>query len=175
MRLEGANLTAQIAGGDLLPGKVNYFIGSDPKNWRTDVPSYARVKYAGIYPGVDLVFYGNQHRLEYDFVVAPGADPKAIELSLKGAQKLWINSKGDLILSISGGQVALQKPVIYQIVKGDRRAIQGSYLVARNQSVSFAISDYDKSAPLIIDPVLNYSTYLGGSAAPNGDLGSGIL
>jgi hypothetical protein len=174
MRLEGANLAAQITGGDLLPGKVNYFIGNNPKDWRTDVPSYGRVKYAGIYPGVDLVFYGNQHRLEYDFVVAPGADPKAIELSLKGAQKLWINSKGDLILSISGGQVALQKPVIYQIVKGDRRAIQGSYLVARNQSVSFAISDYDKSAPLIIDPVLNYSTYLGGSAAPNGDLGSGI-
>ena len=100
MRLEGANLAAQIAGGDLLPGKVNYFIGNNPKNWRTDVPSYARVKYAGIYPGVDLVFYGNQRRLEYDFVVAPGADPKAIELSLKGAQKLWINPKGDLILSI---------------------------------------------------------------------------
>ena len=174
MRLEGANLAAQITGGDLLPGKVNYFIGNNPKDWRTDVPSYARVKYEGIYPGVDLVFYGNQRRLEYDFVVAPGADPRAIELNLKGAQKLWINPKGDLILSIAGGQVALQKPVIYQNVKGDRHAIQGRYLVAGNQRVSFAVADYDRSAPLIIDPVLNYSTYLGGSAAPNGDLGSGI-
>ena len=174
MRLEGANLAAQIAGVDLLPGKVNYFIGNNPKNWRTDVPSYARVKYAGIYPGVDLVFYGNQRRLEYDFVVAPGADPKVIELSLKGAQKLWINSKGDLVLSVSGGQVALQKPVIYQNVRGDRHAIQGRYVLAANHRVSFAVADYDRGAPLIIDPVLNYSTYLGGSASPNGDLGSGI-
>lgn len=172
MRLEGANLTAQIAGGDLLPGKVNYFIGSDPKNWRTDVPSYARVKYAGIYPGVDLVFYGNQRRLEYDFVVAPGGDPKVIELSLKGAQKLWINAKGDLILGVSGGQVALQKPVIYQNVRGDRHAIEGRYVLAADHRVTFAVADYDRGAPLIIDPVLNYSTYLGGSAS--GDLGSGI-
>jgi hypothetical protein len=174
MRLEGANLAAQIAGVDLLPGKVNYFIGNSPENWYTDVPSFARVKYEGIYPGVDLVFYGNQRRLEYDFVVAPGANPKVIELSLKGAQKLLINPKGDLVLSVSSGQVALQKPVIYQNVRGDRHAIQGRYVLAANHRVSFAVADYDRSAPLIIDPVLNYSTYLGGSASPNGDLGSGI-
>jgi hypothetical protein len=172
MRLEGANLAAQIAGGDQLPGKVNYFIGNNPKNWLTDVPSYARVKYAGIYPGVDLVFYGNQRRLEYDFVVAPGADPKVIELSLKGAQKLWINSKGDLILGVSGGQLALQKPVMYQNVRGERHTIEGRYVLAADHRVTFAIADYDRGAPLIIDPVLNYSTYLGGSAV--GDLGSGI-
>jgi hypothetical protein len=174
MRLEGANPAAQIAGIDRLPGKVNYFIGNDPKNWRTDVPSYARVKYAGIYPGVDLVFYGNQRRLEYDFVVAPGADPKVIELSLKGAQKLRVNSNGDLVLSVSGGQVALQRPLIYQNVNGGRREIQGRYVLAGDRRVTFAVASYDRSAPLIIDPVLNYSTYLGGSASPNGDSASSI-
>ena len=172
MGLEGANPAAQIVGVDRLPGKVNYFIGNNPKEWRTDVPAYARVKYAGIYPGVDLMFYGNQRRLEYDFVVAPGADPKVIELSLKGAAKLRINSRGDLIMSVSRGQVALQKPVLYQIVRGDRHEIQGRYVLARGHRVTLAVAKYDRSEPLIIDPVLNYSTYLGGSA--NGDLGSGI-
>jgi hypothetical protein len=172
MRLEGANPEARIAGVDLLPGKVNYFIGNNPKDWRTDVPSYARVKYAGIYPGVDLVFYGNQRRLEYDFVVAPGADPKAIELSLTGAQKLRVNSNGNLVLNVSGGQLALQKPVVYQNVRGDRHEIQGRYVLAGNRRVTFAIANYDRSVPLIIDPVLNYSTYLGGSVT--GDLGSAI-
>ena len=173
MGLAGANPAAQIAGVDLLPGKVNYFVGNSPKDWRTDVPSYARVKYTGIYPGVDLIFYGNQRRLEYDFVVAPGADPKIIELSLKGAQRLRINSNGDLVLSVSGGQVALQKPVIYQNVRGERHEIQGRYVLARDRRVTFAVANYDRSAPLIIDPVLNYSTYLGGSASPF-DLGSAI-
>ena len=172
MGLEGANLTAQISGVDRLPGKVNYFIGNSPKDWHTDVASYAKVKYAGIYPGVDLVFYGNQRRLEYDFVVAPGADPKVIELSLKGAQKLQVNSKGDLVLSVPGGQVTLQKPVVYQNVRDDRHEIQGRYVLAGDHRVKFAVADYDRSAPLIIDPVLNYSTYLGGSVT--GDLGSAI-
>jgi hypothetical protein len=173
MRLEGASSAPQIAGSDRLPGKVNYFIGNDPKNWRTDVPSYAQVKYEGIYPGVDLVFHGSdRRRLEYDFVVAPGADPKVIELSLKGAQKLRVNSNGDLVLSISGGQVALQKPVIYQNLGGDRHEIPGRYVLAGDRRVTFAVENYDRSAPLIIDPVLNYSTYLGGSAV--GDLGLAI-
>jgi hypothetical protein len=174
MRLEGANSAAEIEGVDRLPGKVNYFIGKNPKDWHTDVPSYARVKYTGIYPGVDLVFYGNQRRLEYDFVVAPGADPKVIQLSLKGAQKLRVNSNGDLIMSVTGGQVALQKPVIYQNLNGGRHEIQGRYVLAVNHRVTFAVADYDRSVPLIIDPVLNYSTYLGGSAAPNGDLAVAI-
>ena len=172
MGLEGANPAAQIAGVDQQPGQVNYFIGNNPKNWRTNVPSYARVKYEGIYPGVDLVFYGNQRRLEYDFVVAPGADPKIIQLSLKGAQKLRINSNGDLVLSVSGGQVALQKPVMYQNVSGERHEIEGRYVLASGHKVTFAVAKYDRSEALIIDPVLNYSTYLGGSAS--GDVGSGI-
>src|SRR5712692_4933389 len=104
LRLEGANPEAQILGIDRLPNKVNYFIGNDPKKWHSNVSSYARVKYTSVYPGVDLVFYGNQGRLEYDFVVAPGADPHVIALKLEGARRMSINSRGDLVLSVSGGE-----------------------------------------------------------------------
>jgi hypothetical protein len=171
LRLDGANPNPQISGADRLPTRVNYFIGNDPKKWHTDVLSYGRVKYAGVYPGVDLVFYGNQQRLEYDFVVAPGADPRAIALKVAGARKMRINSHGDLVLSVPRGEVELQKPVVYQNVKGERREIFGGYAIDRNRRVTFAVDSYDRSEPLILDPVLNYSTYLGGSA---GDLGFAI-
>lgn len=172
MGLEGANLQAKLSGIDPLPGKVNYFLGNRPEHWHTNIPTYSRVKYAQVYPGVDLVFYGNQRNLEYDFVVAPGADPKAIALTLKGARKLAVDSKGDLILSLADGQVIFQKPVLYQTVQGQRKQIEGGYSLAGKQRVTFAVSEYDRTEPLIIDPVLNYSTYLGGSAA--GDLGTAI-
>jgi len=168
MRLEGANPDAQIAGMDQLPGRTNYFIGNDPKNWHTDVPSYARVKYEGVYPGVDLVFYGNQRRLEYDFVVAPGADPKSIAMKVDGARKVRINSHGDLVLNVAGGEVELQKPVVYQNVKGERREIAATYTLTGNNRAAFNVGSYDHSEPLILDPVLNYSTYLGGSAGDGG-------
>jgi len=173
MHLDGANPEPQMIGTDRLPTKVNYFIGNDPKNWHTDLPSYARVKYAGVYPGVDLVFYGNQRRLEYDFVVSPGADPKAIALRVDGARKMRINSDGDLVLGVSGGEVELQKPVVYQIIKGERREIAGRYTMAGNHRVSFAVGSYDRSEPLVLDPVLNYSTYLGGTGIGN-DIGYAI-
>src|SRR6267142_5360851 len=168
MHLEGANPEPQIAGTDPLPTKVNYFIGNDPKKWHTNVPAYARVKYEGIYPGVDLVFYGNQRRLEYDFVVAPGADPKAITLKVDGARKIRINSGGDLVLNVPGGEVLLQKPVVYQQVKGERREIASSYAIGSDHRVTFAVADYERSEPLVLDPVLNYSTYLGGSGDDSG-------
>jgi hypothetical protein len=171
MRLEGANPDARIAGMDKLPGRTNYFIGNDPSKWHTDVPSYAQVRYSSIYPGVDLVFYGNQRRLEYDFVVAPGADPKAIAMKVDGARKMHINSRGDLVLSVAGGEVELQKPVVYQNVKGERREIAATYSLTGNNRAAFNVGSYDRSAPLILDPVLNYSTYLGGSA---GDVGFAI-
>src|SRR6266403_1978684 len=173
MHLDGANPEPQMIGTDRLPTKVNYFMGNDPKNWHTDLPSYARVKYAGVYPGVDLVFYGNQRRLEYDFVVSPGADPKAIALRVDGARKMRINSHGDLVLGVSGGEVELQKPVVYQIIKGERREIAGRYTMAGNHRVSFAVGSYDRSEPLVLDPVLNYSTYLGGTGIGN-DIGYAI-
>ena len=154
----------EIAGTNPLPGKINYFIGNDPSKWHTDIPSYGAVRYKGVYPGVDAVFYGNQQRLEYDFVVAPGADPKAIALNIEGARKLGVNSRGDLTMSVAGGAVALQKPVVYQEANGVRREIAGNYLIADNHEVRFSVADYDRTQPLTIDPVLNYSTYIGGEA-----------
>ena len=164
LRLEGANPNAEIEGVDQLPGKSNYYIGNDPKKWRTDVPSYARVKYSGIYPGVDLVFYGNQRRLEYDFVIAPGADPSVIAFDVEGAKKMRINSHGDLVLRVPDGEVALQKPVVYQNVNGSRHEIATEYVIGGDHRVTFALAKYERSEPLVVDPVLNYSTYLGGSA-----------
>src|SRR6266576_5446896 len=171
MRLEGANPEPQIAGTDPLPTKVNYFIGNDPKRWHTDVPSYGRVKYTGVYPGIDLVFYGNQRRLEYDFVIAPGADPKAIALKVDGARKMRGNRHGYLVLGVSGGEVELRKPVVYQNVRGERREIAGRYVFTGDHRVTFAVGSYDLTEPLILDPVLNYSSYLGGSSD---DIGYGI-
>ena len=168
LHLVGANSESRITGSDPLQGKVNYFIGNDPKKWRTDVPTYARVRYAEVYPGVDLVFYGNQRQLEYDFVVAPGADPKSIRFNLQGAQKLHMDSKGDLILSIPNGEVTLQKPRVYQVVNGERREIAGSYVLTKDHQVGFSVAAYDRRETLILDPVLNYSTYLGGTGADQG-------
>jgi hypothetical protein len=164
MRLANANPAPTMAGVEPLPGRLDYFLGKDPANWRTNVPSYGRVKYRDVYPGVDLIFYGNQRRLEYDFIVAPGADPKAIALNVEGAQKLRMNSRGDLLASIRGGEVELERPVVYQEVAGKRREIGGSYKIAGNHRVTFAVAKYDRSEPLIVDPVLIYSTYLGGEA-----------
>ena len=172
MNLEGANPSSRIAGADPLHKRVNYFVGSDPRNWRTDVPSYAQVKYTRVYPGVDLIFYGNQRHLEYDFVVAPGGDPGAIQLALQGAEKIQIGAGGDLVLHVPEGTVTFQKPVVYQTVRGVRQEIAARYSLSRKQRIRFVVGKYDRSEPLIIDPVLNYSTYLGGSVA--GDFGGGI-
>ena len=162
MHLDGANPAAEIAGTKLLPGKVNYFIGNDPRKWRTDIPSYETVRYQGVYPGVDLLFYGREQHLEYDFIVAPGADARAIALSIAGARKININSHGDVVLTVGTGEVALHKPSIYQEVGGERRQIAGNYVIANDRQIRFSVADYDHSQPLTIDPVLNYSTYIGG-------------
>ena len=162
MHLDGANPAPEIAGKKLLPGKVNYFIGDDPHKWRTDIPSYEAVRYRGIYPGVDLLFYGREQHLEYDFIVAPGADPKAIALSIDGARKLEVNSRGDVVMSVENGKVALRRPSVYQDVNGERRQIAGNYIVANDHQIRFSVAEYDHTQPLTIDPLLNYSTYIGG-------------
>src|SRR5258706_9365591 len=114
MSLVGAARKPLVSGIDELPGKANYFIGKDPSKWRRNVPTYAKVHYRDVYPGVDLVYYGNQRQLEYDFVVAPGADPKKIVLGFKGAHKLEIDAQGDLVLHAAGGDLRQHKPIIYQ-------------------------------------------------------------
>ncbi len=163
MQLVGGNANAQISGADELPGKVNYFIGNEPAKWRTNVSTYTQVQYAGVYPGVDLVYYGNQRQLEYDFVVAPHADPRAIRLKFTGVEQVRVDEQGELVLKTKdGGEVRQHKPVIYQEVAGARRVVIGNYALRSRQEVGFDIASYDATAPLVIDPVLSYSTYLGG-------------
>jgi hypothetical protein len=162
MKLVGANAEPQVAELEELPGKVNYFIGNDPAKWHTNVPTYARVEYRDIYPGVNLVYYGNQRQLEYDFVVRPGTDPKTIALGFQGADKLEVDAQGDLVLHTAAGTIRQRRPVIYQEVDGDRREIGGGYVLKSAHQVGFRVAAYDASRPLVIDPVLSYSTYLGG-------------
>src|SRR5256885_5909196 len=162
MSLVGAARKPQVAGLDELPGKANYFTGKDPTKWRTNVSTYAKVQYQNVYPGIDLVYYGNQRRLEYDFVVAPGADPEKIVLGFKGADKLEIDAQGELVLHTSGGHLRQHKPIIYQEIDGVRHEIAGGYVRKGANRVGFQLAAYDKAQPLIIDPVvLSYSTYLG--------------
>jgi hypothetical protein len=201
MKLVGANANAAVAGGNQLPGKVNYFIGNDPKKWRANVPTYARVRYRNVYPGIDLVYYGNHlGQLEYDFLVAQAADPNLINLSIEGHgdAPMRIGNDGDLIVHLNGGEVRFRKPVAFQVqstansqgstVGGEfgqsnmlhaqlttdhelRTPVDAHYVLTASNQVRFAVGPYDRTKPVVIDPVLAYSTYLGGSGA---DYGSSI-
>jgi hypothetical protein len=167
MRIAGASSHAQLSGVEELAGVSNYFVGNDPAHWHTKIPNYAKVKYSGVYPGVDLVYYGNQQQLEYDFVVAPGADPAAIALDFKGVQTLKVSETGDLVLATGSGDLVQHKPVIYQDIDGERRLVVGSYVVQGTRA-SFKVSRYDRTRPLVIDPTLAYSTYFGDKDFDNG-------
>ena len=164
MKLLGARSDARISGEDVLPGKVNYLLGSDPRAWRTNVATYGKVRYEDVYQGIDLVYYGSQRRLEYDFHLAPGADPGAIRLGFEGVKRTELDAvTGDLIMRLSGGEVIRQhKPVLYQEVGGARRAVAGRFALRGRGQVGFEVGAYDKSRALIIDPVLVYATYFGG-------------
>jgi hypothetical protein len=172
IKLLGANPQSPLHGLKPLPGTGNYFIGNDPRQWRTNVPQYAMVKSTAVYPGIDLVYYGRQRQLEYDFQIAPGADPASIRFTIQGARNISINSRGDLVLRTPGGDVIEQAPLIYQEVDGKRQTIGGGYELPRiaeaatdmttGTPVSFRVASYDRTRPLVIDPVLTYSTYLGG-------------
>jgi hypothetical protein len=164
MTFVGANPEPRLMGTEELAGKANYFIGNDPATWRTNVPTYAKVHYQGLYPGIDLIYYGNGHQLEYDFVVGSGADPDRILLDVQGAHKLELDAQGDLVLHTAAGVIRQRKPVIYQEVDGARREVAGGYVLKGAHRVGFHVAAYDTTRPLVIDPVLFYSTYLGGSA-----------
>ncbi len=158
----GTNPDPLITGLEELPGKSNYFIGNDPAKWHTNVSNYERVKVQDVYPGIDLVYYGNQRQLEYDWVVAPGADPNAIMFAVEGKSNPRIDSSGNLLLD-DNGDVRLNKPLIYQERDGNRIEIAGGYQVLDNHQVGIEIGNYDAALPLVVDPVLLYSTYLGES------------
>jgi len=171
----GVPMISPATGEAELPGKVNYFIGNDPAKWRTGIPAYAKVRYSSVYPGVDLVYYGNQRKLEYDFVVTPGANPAQIRLEFVGASKIRIVAGGDLILTGALGQAVFHKPVVYQDENGQRKPITGGFTLLAGNTVGFSLGSYDRTRPLIIDPVLAYSTYLGGAGSNgHGDQGNGI-
>ena len=172
LQVVGGSERPVVVGTDQLPGKANFFPGKDPATWHTDVPTYAKVKYTSVYPGVDLIYYGNQSRLEFDFAVAPGADPKTIKLRFDGARKLRLMRNGDLTVAASGGSLVFHCPEIYQLIDGKRAAVDGKFTVEANNAIGFRIGAYDRSKPLVIDPVLAYSTYLGGSNG--GDTGEVI-
>jgi len=163
MQLLSANPTPEVGGMEELPGKSHYFLGNDPKKWHTNVPAYAKVQYQDVYPGINLIYYGNQRQLEYDFVVAPGADPRAIRLGFQGVERLTLDDEGNLILHTAGGEVVQRAPIMYQKINGVKQTIPGQYVFKGKDKVSFQVAAYDASKPLIIDPVLIYSTYLGGT------------
>jgi uncharacterized repeat protein (TIGR01451 family) len=168
LKLSGANLEAKVSGEQQLIERRNYLLGNNCAKWQTDVPTFRRVTYKDIYPGIDLTYYGNHREIEYDFVVAPGGDPRAIRLAFDRDVLRKIATNGDLVLRKGRHEIIERKPQIYQETNGARRTIEGLYVLLRNNEVGFEIGDYDKSKPLIIDPTLVFSTYLGGSGDDSG-------
>jgi hypothetical protein len=162
MKLQDANATAKVTGVDEQPGTTNYFIGNDPAKWRTNVPTYAKIKYENIYNGIDLVYYGTEHQLEYDFIVAPGADPHRIAFNITGANKISQDIHGDLAFKMGDEEIRWHKPVVYQEKDGARQEIPAHYTITDKTRVGFELAKYDASKPLYIDPLI-YSTYLGGN------------
>jgi uncharacterized repeat protein (TIGR01451 family) len=166
-----SNPKARATGVDQLRERRNYLIGNDPRKWRTDVPTFRAVHYDEIYPGISLTYYGNQQQLEYDLIVAAGADPRLIRLSFDSGGALQISTEGDLLLATKIGEVRQHKPIIYQELEGRRQSIEGRYVLLGRHQVGFEIGAYDRTKKLVIDPTLVYSTYLGGGGD---DLGSSI-
>jgi uncharacterized repeat protein (TIGR01451 family) len=171
LRLAGANPQSKPAAQQELPGRVNYFLGKDPRKWRTGVRTYGKVVYEQIYPGVDLVFYGNQQEVEYDFVVAPGADPRRIALDVLGASGVKLEASGDAAMTVPGGMVRLKKPILYQEIDGKRKPVSGGFAL-KGRRLSFQTGAYDRTKPLVIDPVLSFSTFFGGSNDDNKTFGN---
>jgi len=166
MRLEGADANSRLVGVDQRPGRSHYLVGQ-PGQWRRDVPTFARVHRAGVYPGISLEFYGTERQLEYDFVVAPGADPHAVVMAFEGADALRLDAEGNLVITTTVGELRLGRPLIYQEADGGRRAVEGGY-VLDGARVRFRVAAWDASRPLVIDPVLGYSTFLGGTSTDQG-------
>ena len=164
---------SQVSGEKLLPGTVNYFEGSDPSRWLHNVPSYARVRMTSVYPGIDLVYYGNHRQLEYDVVVHPGASAAQFALVETGADALQLDDDGGLTMQAGAATLHWHAPVAYQQVNGRNKPIAAKYQVA-GSTIRFAVGDYDRTRDLVIDPVLVYSTYLGGSGGDVGDVGNAI-
>jgi len=170
LKLSDTNENQEILGLEEQSGKVNYFVGNAPDNWRTDVPTYAKVKYRDVYPGIDAIYSANQRQLKWDFIVHPGANPDLISLDFSENEQLKLDDHGNLLLSAGGEEIRIGKPMVYQEAAEQRREILASY-VLKDHQVSFRLGNYDTTKSLIIDPTIEYSTYLGGT---NDDFGYGI-
>jgi len=181
---QGASVAIKLVGSrkagtplalEELLGKSSYFIGNDPKKWISNIPHYSRIQYSHVYPGIDLVYYGNGQQLETDFIVAPRANLKDIRLAVCGAQSLERSNDGDLIVHTGNGEIRLLKPTVYQFMNNFKTEVASSYQLIGQDQFAFEVPVYDATKPLIIDPVLTYSTYLGGSVGENGsDFGTSI-
>ncbi len=161
MSFPGAQLPSRVSGDGRQSTISSYFVGNDPAKWVTGAPNYARVRYQALYPGVDLVFYGNQRQLEYDLVVAPGIDPRVIQMKFDGVDGMRLDSAGNLVLSAGTGEIRQHRPIVYQERDGARQSVNGRYVMQAHHRVAFEVGPYDTSKPLIIDPVLTFATYLG--------------
>ena len=166
-KLLGANLSAGISGENRQSSTSNYFIGNDPRQWHASVPNFGRVRYTGVYPGIDLVYYGNDGHLEYDWVVAPGADPQKIRMRFEGAGRLRIDKQGDLVIGAGKNEYRHKKPLIYQEAGGKRILVAGNWTLHSDEA-SFHLGAYDRGRELVIDPPLIYSTYYGGTGSDYG-------
>jgi hypothetical protein len=168
INLVGAASNPKVVGEQPLETKVNYFVGQDSSKWCTNVKTFARVRYQNVYPGIDLVYYGSNRQVEYDFVVAPGADPSKIQFSVNNVDSVTVDASGNLSLVKAGSNLLFQSPHIYQEIAGRKRRIRGGYTVRDNKNVSFTVAGHDRTRTLVIDPVLVYSTFLGGSGDDEG-------
>lgn len=164
MTLEGTKQIPTMTGVDKLPGVTNYLIGKDPRKWHTGIASYSKVQYSEVYSGIDLVYYGNQHQLEYDFVVKPGADPGQLSLGFEGSDSMDVSASGDMSIHTKAGELSFRRPKIYQIQNGQQINVSGGFRKRDSNHIGFDVAKYDQTKPLVIDPVLVYSTYLGGSS-----------
>ena len=162
-RLIGAAQNPMTVGEQAQTARVNYFIGNDPAKWHRNIPTFAQIRYKSVYPGIDLVYYGNQRQLEYDFVVAAKADPQQIQFEIKGASQLQISTDGSLVLRTTGGELSFQAPIVYQEIHGRRIPLKGGYVLNGANRIGFRLEGFDRTKAVVIDPVLAYSTYLGGS------------
>ncbi len=180
LNLVGANPNASVVGLDKLAGVSNYFIGNDPSQWHTDIANYSKVEYQNVYAGINLVYYGSslpspsgrgaggEGQLEYDYQLAPGADPSQIRFAVQGADSIALDAQGNLVLHTAVGDVLEHAPVIYQQIAGVQKPVSGRFVLLGNNEVGFRVSTHDASKPLVIDPVLSYSTYLGGNDLDEG-------
>lgn len=163
MSLIGANPKARVAHEGPQRGRSNYFLGNDRDKWVTDVPSFDRIRCSNVYPGVDLVYYGNQQELEHDFILSPRTDPSTIKLEYAGARRVEVGSDGELLMDTGAGVVRQKRPIAYQVIGGRRQSVDAEYRLLADNRVAFQVGPYDSDRELVIDPVIRYSTYIGGS------------